>query len=288
MLCFILLRDVQRLVLEHFRNPHNAGDLSDATATVEVTNPVCGDVLRLSVRVDGGRIAAARFKTQGCVAAIASSSVLTDLLTGKSLAEARDITAEQISDALGGLAPRHFSRRPSLRRRRRGLCQDSRKVKLLLNFGVTMFRALFKRFRIVQIQDHAFFFGRNFLQCPAHAPTPPAARPFPAMLQAIRRKATREKSRDARAGRGMSARRSTFRSNRIASIKLRHKLRRYQADDPRGRESRLRLLQRAGFGSPPGSKTTALRANLVQHNRAGIQPQLFAECRPRPRPERPA
>ena len=64
-------------VLDHFRNPHNAGDLPDATATVEVTNPVCGDVLRLAVRLESGRIAAARFKTQGCVAAIASSSVLT-------------------------------------------------------------------------------------------------------------------------------------------------------------------------------------------------------------------
>ena len=63
-------------VLDHFRNPRNAGDLPDATATVEVTNPVCGDVLRLSVRMEDGRIAAARFKTQGCVAAIASSSVL--------------------------------------------------------------------------------------------------------------------------------------------------------------------------------------------------------------------
>jgi nitrogen fixation NifU-like protein len=90
-------------LLEHFRNPHNAGDLPDATATVEVTNPVCGDVLRLAVRVDNGRIAAARFKTQGCVAAIAASSVLTDLLTGTTPAEARRITPEQISAALGGL-----------------------------------------------------------------------------------------------------------------------------------------------------------------------------------------
>ena len=93
-------------LIEHFRNPHNAGDLPDATATVEVTNPVCGDVLRLSVRLEDGRIAAARFKTQGCVAAIASSSVLTDMLGGKTLAEARDITPEQIS----GCARRIFLR----------------------------------------------------------------------------------------------------------------------------------------------------------------------------------
>jgi nitrogen fixation protein NifU and related proteins len=95
-------------VLDHFRNPHNAGDLADATATVEVTNPVCGDVLRLAVRLDGGRIAAARFKTQGCVAAIASGSVLTDLLSGKTPVEARAITAEQVSDALGGLPTASF------------------------------------------------------------------------------------------------------------------------------------------------------------------------------------
>jgi nitrogen fixation NifU-like protein len=95
-------------LLEHFRHPHNAGDMSDATATVEVTNPVCGDVLRLAVRVEGGHIAAARFKTQGCVAAIASSSVLTDMLGGKTIAEARKITTEEISAALGELPPATF------------------------------------------------------------------------------------------------------------------------------------------------------------------------------------
>ncbi len=95
-------------ILDHFRSPHNAGDLLDATATVEVTNPVCGDVIRLSVRIENGRIAAARFKTQGCVAAIASSSVLTDLLLNTSAAEARHIRPEQISEALGGLPPATF------------------------------------------------------------------------------------------------------------------------------------------------------------------------------------
>ncbi len=93
------------LVLEHFRNPHNAGDLANPTAVVEVTNPVCGDVLRLSVRLEREIVSAARFKTQGCVAAIASSSVLTDLVTGKSLVDLHGITADQISTALGGLPP---------------------------------------------------------------------------------------------------------------------------------------------------------------------------------------
>jgi nitrogen fixation protein NifU and related proteins len=96
------------LVLEHFRSPHNAGDLADSTAIVEVTNPVCGDVLRLSVRLEREIVSIARFKTQGCVAAIASSSVLTDLLMGKSLTQLRGITADQISAALGGLPPATF------------------------------------------------------------------------------------------------------------------------------------------------------------------------------------
>ncbi len=104
----ILLRVFSDRLLEHFRNPHNAGDLADATATVEVTNPVCGDVLRLSVRVENGRITEAKFKTQGCTAAIASSSVLTDLLADKSPKEARAISAEEISEALGSLPPATF------------------------------------------------------------------------------------------------------------------------------------------------------------------------------------
>ena len=90
-------------VLEHFRNPHNPGELADASATIEVVNPVCGDVLRLSVRVEAGRVAEARFKTQGCVAAIAASSVLTDLLLGRPATEFRSITPQQISEELGTL-----------------------------------------------------------------------------------------------------------------------------------------------------------------------------------------
>jgi nitrogen fixation NifU-like protein len=95
-------------LLDHFRNPHNVGDLPGATATVEVTNPICGDVLRLSARMENGRIAEAKFKAQGCTAAIASSSVLTDLLIGKSPVEARAISPDAISQALGGLPPATF------------------------------------------------------------------------------------------------------------------------------------------------------------------------------------
>ena len=92
-------------VLDHFKNPRNAGELSDATATVEVTNPVCGDIMRLAVRLEGRRITEARFKTRGCVTAIACGSLLTEMIRGKSLDEARRITHEQISAALGGLPP---------------------------------------------------------------------------------------------------------------------------------------------------------------------------------------
>ena len=95
-------------VLDHFRNPRNVGELADPATMVEVTNPVCGDVLRLSARLEGGQIAEARFKTQGCVAAIAASSVLTELLRGKPVSEAKDISADKISQALGGLPPATF------------------------------------------------------------------------------------------------------------------------------------------------------------------------------------
>lgn len=106
--CTILLAVFSDRLLEHFRNPHNAGEVSNATAIVEVSNPVCGDILRLSARVENGRITEAKFKTQGCTAAIASSSVLTDLLAGKSMAQARSISAEDISQELGGLPPATF------------------------------------------------------------------------------------------------------------------------------------------------------------------------------------
>jgi nitrogen fixation NifU-like protein len=99
------------VVLEHSEHPRNVGDLPDATNTVNVSNPVCGDELRLAVRIENGRIAAARFRTRGCTAAVASASLLTELIVGKSIEEIRGITAEQISQALGGLpaATRHGS-----------------------------------------------------------------------------------------------------------------------------------------------------------------------------------
>lgn len=94
--------------MDHYRNPRNAGTLDGATITVSVTNPVCGDILELSARVQDGRIAEARFRTTGCVTAKACSSLLTELLIGKTPAEVETISAEQISETLGGLAPATF------------------------------------------------------------------------------------------------------------------------------------------------------------------------------------
>jgi nitrogen fixation NifU-like protein len=90
-------------VLDHFQNPRNAGELADADATAEIENPACGDVLRLTLKVDAGRIAQVQFKAKGCVAAIACGSALTELVVGKMLNDARDLRREDVSAAVGGL-----------------------------------------------------------------------------------------------------------------------------------------------------------------------------------------
>ncbi len=90
-------------VLDHFRNPRNAGELPAATAVVEVSNPVCGDVLKLFARFEAGRIVEARFLCRGCTTAIACASLLTEQLRGRTSAEARAITPESLSSSLGGL-----------------------------------------------------------------------------------------------------------------------------------------------------------------------------------------
>jgi len=92
-------------VLEHFKNPRNAGELPNATATVEVTNPACGDIMQLAVRIEAGRIAEARFRIRGCVTAIACGSVLTEMICGKAVEEASRVTYQQLSETLGGLPP---------------------------------------------------------------------------------------------------------------------------------------------------------------------------------------
>jgi nitrogen fixation protein NifU and related proteins len=95
-------------VLDHFQNPRNAGELDRADAKVEVSNPVCGDILQLAVRMEGERIAEARFLCRGCTTSIACASLLTEQLRHRTLAEARALTAQSLSQSLGGLPPATF------------------------------------------------------------------------------------------------------------------------------------------------------------------------------------
>jgi nitrogen fixation NifU-like protein len=90
-------------LLDHFKNPRNAGELPPPARTVEVTNPVCGDILRLSARFEQDRLAEVRYKTRGCTASIAAGSALTELLQGKTREEAARLTARDVEEAVGGL-----------------------------------------------------------------------------------------------------------------------------------------------------------------------------------------
>ena len=92
-------------VLDHFEHPRNVGEVEQADACAEVENPACGDIMRLSLKLDGGRIAEARFRTRGCVPSIACGSALTEMLLGRSVAEARALRREELAAAVGGLAP---------------------------------------------------------------------------------------------------------------------------------------------------------------------------------------
>ena len=90
-------------VMDHFLNPRNVGDLPNADGVGEVGAVSCGDVMRISIQVRDGRIAEARFRTFGCGTAIATSSVTTELIKGRTVEEAQKLTNEEVSQALGGL-----------------------------------------------------------------------------------------------------------------------------------------------------------------------------------------
>ncbi len=92
-------------VMDHFQNPRHAGELPDATVRVEVTNPVCGDILQLAARLENGLVAAVRFKASGCVPAIAAGSLLTEMMLRRRHEELAALTDKNISDGLGGLPP---------------------------------------------------------------------------------------------------------------------------------------------------------------------------------------
>ncbi len=94
------------VVMDHFQNPRNAGEIENPDVTAETRNPSCGDAILLGLKIDNDTITEAKFLTFGCGAAIATSSIATKMFTGKTLTEAAQVTAESIIEALGGL-PEH-------------------------------------------------------------------------------------------------------------------------------------------------------------------------------------
>ena len=90
-------------LLDHFQNPRNAGEIANADAIAEIENPVCGDVLRLSLKVAAGCVAEIRFKAKGCVPSMACASALTELTAGKTLTEVRSLKREDVIAAVGSL-----------------------------------------------------------------------------------------------------------------------------------------------------------------------------------------
>lgn len=90
-------------VLDHFQNPRNTGEIANADAEAEIENPACGDVLRLTLKTDGQRIADIRFKAKGCVPSIACASAMTELVRGKTIAEAKALRRDMLIQVLEGL-----------------------------------------------------------------------------------------------------------------------------------------------------------------------------------------
>lgn len=92
-------------LLDHFQNPRNAGHLPPPAITADVSNPACGDMLRLSARFEDGRVAEARYQVRGCTASIAAGSALTEWMLGKSRDQLKTLTAAILEEQLGGLEP---------------------------------------------------------------------------------------------------------------------------------------------------------------------------------------
>ena len=92
-------------VMEHFSNPHNVGEIKDADGVGEVGNPKCGDIMRMYIKVDNDVITDVKFMTFGCGAAIATSSMATEMVKGKSIDEALQLTNKAVAEALDGLPP---------------------------------------------------------------------------------------------------------------------------------------------------------------------------------------
>lgn len=90
-------------VMDHFTNPRNVGEITDASGIGNVGNPICGDVMRMYLKIENNVIVDVKFKTFGCGAAIATSSMVTEMVKGKTIEEALKISNKAVADALGGL-----------------------------------------------------------------------------------------------------------------------------------------------------------------------------------------
>jgi len=112
-------------LLDHFQNPRNVGELAPPAVTVEVSNPACGDILRLSARFENGLVREVRYKVRGCTASIASGSALTEWMEGKSRAELHAFRPAVVDEAVGGL--------PAESKHAAALCADG--VRALLRAG---------------------------------------------------------------------------------------------------------------------------------------------------------
>ena len=97
-----------QVVIDHLKHPRNMGEMKDADGVGEATNPACGDTMRLFIKVEGNRIIDATFLTFGCGAAIAASSMTTEMVKGRTIDEALTISNQVVADALGGLPPTKF------------------------------------------------------------------------------------------------------------------------------------------------------------------------------------
>ncbi|MFA4885756.1 MAG: Fe-S cluster assembly scaffold protein NifU [Desulfotomaculaceae bacterium] len=92
-------------VMDHFANPRNVGEITDANGVAEIGNPTCGDITKIYLKIEDNVIKDIKFKTFGCAAAVASGSMLTEMAKGKTVEEALKITDEAVAEMLGGLPP---------------------------------------------------------------------------------------------------------------------------------------------------------------------------------------
>lgn len=95
-------------VIEHFKNPRNVGEIADADGVGEVGNPVCGDMMTFYIKVEDDKLIDVKYKTFGCVAAIAVSSMISEMAIGKTIDEVLEISNKMVAEALGGLPPNKY------------------------------------------------------------------------------------------------------------------------------------------------------------------------------------